>query len=214
MTALRKELPRLPDRMRGRPVDHRGFPVPWFVAWLDGEPDFRIIRPNGLAIAVKQQRCWICGQQLGRHLAFVIGPMCAINRITSEPPSHRECAEFAVQACPFMLRPRMKRNTVDLPEHYRNPAGIHVDRNPGVMCMWITKSFKPFKANGGYLLNIGEPESVSWWTEGRYATRAEVQASIDGGFPQLRELAEQDGPEAVADLMRRVETAQALLPKG
>jgi hypothetical protein len=212
MTALRKELPRLPERMRGRPVDARGFPVPWFVATIDGEPDFRVIRPNGLVIAVKQNRCWICGVALGQHKAFCIGPMCAINRITSEPPSHRECAEFAVRACPFMLRPRMKRNTVDLPENYREPAGIHVSRNPGVMCMWITKSFKPFRVDNGYLLEIGEPESVTWWTEGRYAKRAEVQASIDSGFPQLFELAEKDGPGAMAELIAKVNKMQPLLP--
>jgi len=38
MTALRESLPSLPLAMRGLPRDHRGYPVPWFVAWVDGKP--------------------------------------------------------------------------------------------------------------------------------------------------------------------------------
>jgi hypothetical protein len=210
---LRADLPPLPDRMRGLPLDHRGFPVPWFVAITDGVPDFRVLRPGGLQIAVKKNICWICGGPLGVYMAFVIGPMCAINRINSEPPSHRQCAEFAVRACPFMLHPRMKRNEKDLPELHLKPAGVHLDRNPGVMCMWITKSFKPFKVHNGYLLDLGEPCFVTWWTEGRAATRAEVQASIAGGFPQLQAMAEQEGPDSVAGLSRKVAAVHRLLPQ-
>jgi len=219
MTDLRKDLPPLPERMRGLPVDHRGFPVPWFV-WIndEGVPDFRVIRPGGIALAIKKRCCWICGHPLGKFLTFMIGPMCVINRVTSEPPSHSECAEFAARACPFMLRPKMRRNEHELPEKYVKPAGIHLDRNPGAVCEWITKSFKPFRvsrpgAHDGILLDIGEPETVLWWAEGREATRAEVQASIDGGFPDLMALAERDGPDAVSALKRKVEEAQGYLPR-
>lgn len=31
-------------------------------------------------------------------MTFVVGPMCELNRISGEPPSHRECAEFSA-AC-------------------------------------------------------------------------------------------------------------------
>ena len=32
--------------------------------------------------SVKEKRCWICGDKRGKYGAFVIGPMCAINRIS------------------------------------------------------------------------------------------------------------------------------------
>src|SRR5262245_3833667 len=100
----------MPGRIRWLPIDARGFPVPWFVAWFkDGEqvepgvglPDFRVADANKMRSALKLRLCWVCGKRLGRHLAFTIGPMCAINRTMSEPPSHYECARFAAQACPF-----------------------------------------------------------------------------------------------------------------
>jgi hypothetical protein len=33
ITPLRADLPALPERMKRLSVDHRGFPVPWFVQW-------------------------------------------------------------------------------------------------------------------------------------------------------------------------------------
>jgi hypothetical protein len=42
MSELRKDLPDgMPESVGRLPVDHRGYPVPWFVAWIDGKPEFR-----------------------------------------------------------------------------------------------------------------------------------------------------------------------------
>lgn len=94
----------LPPRIAKLPTDERGYPVPYFVEWIDGKPDFRVMSSKNLARAVKYRRCWICGEELGRFLCFTIGPMCGVNRISSEPPSHYDCARFAVSACPFLTR--------------------------------------------------------------------------------------------------------------
>ena len=115
----------IPRRMQSLPVDpKRGVPVPWFVVWLDeagepcaagkGTPDFRVVRPNGIAVAHTHQLCWVCGERRGTFSAFVIGPMCAVNRISGEPPAHLECADFAGRACPFLVRPAMKRRETNL----------------------------------------------------------------------------------------------------
>ena len=187
----------MPSRISKLPQDHRGFPVPWFVTWIDGQPDFRIITPERMVAAIKGDRCWICGEQLGRFKAFVIGPMCAINRTSGEPPSHRECAEFAAKACPFLTRPRMKRNEKDLPCGHSDGPGIALKRNPGVSLVWITKRYSTFRVENGFLFNVGEPEETLWFAEGRPARREEVLASIDSGLPLLREEAEKDGAEAL-----------------
>jgi hypothetical protein len=218
MTTLRADLPELPERMRKLPVDGRGFPVPWFVAFFEGVPDFRVIRPNGLVTAIERNTCWLCGEPLGVKKVFVIGPMCAINRVTTEPPCHYDCAHFAVRACPFMLNPAAKRPNKPLPEGAMKPAGLHVDHNPGAMCMWITRSFKPFNVSayipggGGFLLKLGDPISVSWWARGRAATHDEVIASVDSGMELLRANAEQQGQEALDDLQRQYQRMLPLLP--
>jgi hypothetical protein len=213
-----------PARLNHLATDHRGFVVPWFVQWFkDGEgcaygegvPDFRCADERKFHRALKEKRCWVCGDTLGVHLAFVIGPMCAVNKVTSEPPCHLECAEYSVRVCPFLTRPRMRRNEHNLPEERIEAAGVHLKRNPGAACIWITRSyqtFRPHMGQAGLLINLGPAERVHWYCEGRPATRGEIMASIDSGLPVLRDVAALQGSAAVAELARGVSDLARLLP--
>jgi len=189
---LRAGLPPLPPKMRGLPIDKRGFPVPFFVAMVNGEPDHRVVEPRALQTCVRQNRCWICGNTLGAYKAFVLGPMCAINRISAEPPCHLECAQYAATACPFLTRPHAKRREAGMPEERSAPGGIMLTRNPGVCLVWVTKSFRPMRAQGGIVFQIGDADSMHWYAEGRAAVREEIEESISGGLPHLVEMAHKD----------------------
>lgn len=210
----------MPARFRRLPVDHRGYPVPKFVDWIDGKADFRVVDGRWMGKAVTQKLCWLCGEKLGRHLAFVIGPMCAVNRVNSEPPSHLECARFAVKACPFMTQPKRARNLHDLPAETKQAAGIPLDRNPGVMLIWVTDTYKPFRAlqsvepgtPGGILFRLGNPTKLEWYTQGRKATRDEILASINSGLPLLRKIAEDEGRDAILEFEEQVKRGMALVP--
>ena len=140
--------------------------------------------------------------------------MCAINRVSSEPPSHKECAEFAVQACPFMVNPQRPRNVHGLPENRVDPGGIMIERNPGVTLLWVTESYRTFRAgkSAGILIKIGDPVETQWWARGRTATREEIMASINTGLPILQHTARQEGPEAMLALDELVKTGLALVP--
>jgi hypothetical protein len=184
----------------------------------EGEPDFRMISEHDRARAFKNGLCWICGQPMDVHRVYVIGPMCVVNRTTMEPASHRDCAEYAAKACPFLARPRMRRQPIDDIEDELAPglvpgvAGEMIARNPGVTCLYETNDAKAFDAGNGWLIRLGDPTRVDWWAEGRQATRAEVMASIESGLPSLRELAEAEGDFAVLDLGRLTGEAMKLLP--
>lgn len=202
----------MPERIRALPVSARGYPVPWFVALIDGVPDFRVVAPGRLTQAVKGRRCWVCGQPLGRYMAMTLGPMCAINRTVSEPPSHRDCAVFSARACPFLANPRMRRNEVALPEERTEAPGVHLRRNPGAVAVWITEGYTPFRAGDGVLFTFDDPVEITWFAEGRPATRAEVQASIDGGMPALKAAYLANGPDGLAQLRGDLARALPLLP--
>jgi hypothetical protein len=232
-TTLHPNLPPIPLRMQRLPVDERGFPVPWFVQWFhaDGSPsginpspgdhpDFRVVDSRKKVIALKHQLCWVCGDPLGRNMAFVIGPMCAINRISSEPPSHLGCATFSARGCPFLTKPRVVRRENDLPEGYASAPGVAIMRNPGVALVWVTRWYgivsgqtADGRGGEGILCRVGDPEEVFWYCEGREATRAEVWASIQGGLPTLMEAAALDGPGSVRSCQAALRAVERLLPK-
>lgn len=207
-----REVP-MPDRVAALPRNRAGYPVPFFVATVDGEPDFRVTKTFAHVACLADRRCWICGQRGGADLAaFTIGPMCAVNRITSEPPSHVECAEYAAKACPFLSRPGMVRRERGLPAA-RTAAGTMIKRNPGVALVWVTHQWTTFPQGNGLLFELGEPSAVSWWAHGRPATRSEVVASITSGMPLLEECCV--GPhylEDVAELTEQYERALRYLP--
>jgi hypothetical protein len=201
MTELNKRIAGIPipERLAGCVLSDEGYPVPYFVPFVDGRPEFRAMDPEKFVHAVRHRRCWLCGRTLGKHLTFPIGPMCAITRTTAEPPSHLSCAEYAVRACPFLSQPRMRRNEKDLPAGI-GTAGISIDRNPGVTVLWTTLSYKLFSSGNGYLLRIGDPEHVESYALGRNATREELARSIITGYPILQATAKQDGPDAEDEL--------------
>ena len=216
-----REFPDLPDRMKRLPISEKGFPIPYFAGEdNDGKRDFRLITKEKLQQALDGDRCWVCGERLGKFKAFVIGPMCGINRTISDPPSHRECAIFSAKNCPFLSNPLAKRNERGLDEITKEPdRGVALKRNPGACGVWITKSYKPFKCpiTGGLLFEIGDPHEVLWFASGREATRQEVERSIETGLPHLRELCDVEGTEqrrheAHAELTRRTEEFSKLLP--
>jgi hypothetical protein len=214
MTELNQSIAHIPIpyHMRNRPISATGFPVPWFVANVDGAPDFRVVDTPKIGRGFHGDLCWLCGDKMGKFKCFVIGPMCAINRTSAELPCHRDCAVYAARACPFLTKPRMRRNTADMPEH-QSPGGIMLERNPGVVLLWITLSYRPFKVDGGSLFAIGDPVRVEFYSQGRHATRAEIIESIDSGMPHLRGLAALEGRAALADLDARYHKAMKLLPK-
>jgi hypothetical protein len=213
MNALRPELKELPLRMMDLRLDERGFPVPWFVEWIDGRPDFRVMSGEKWTRAVKEKLCWVCGQKLGSFLVFVLGPMCGINRTTSEPPCHLECARWSAANCPFLSRPRMVRREAGLPEGAEETiGGVPLKRNPGVALLWVTRRYEVWRPDdGGLLIEVGLPVQVEWYAEGRIATRAEVEESIRTGLPHLEEIArKQVGGEKA--LRCKVKEFERLLP--
>lgn len=218
--ALRPDIAEPPRFMQKLPIDKRGYPVPWFVDWVNGEPEFRAMDPRKFRAAINDRLCWTCGSGLFGEEVFVIGPMCAVNRISSEPPSHRECALYAAMNCPFLSKPQMHRRKDEEIDAIKKPSpGVMIERNPGVTLLWYTRRHalltvrnRPGAADG-ILFQIGRPFKTEWYCRGRAATREEVMQSFESGLPILREQAEtHDGPEGMAFLETQITEARRLIP--
>jgi hypothetical protein len=210
LNAAIRDIP-VPKRLVGRPLTDKGFPVPWFASFIDGSWNLVAVDPAKIHEALRKEKCWICGDTLGRYKSFIIGPMCSINRISSEPPQHRECAEYAVKACPFLSKPRMRRNEAAAAEAgsgKEKVPGIMIEHNPGAALIWVTRTFHVSRDG---LIELGPPVETLWFCEGRKATRAEILASIDKGLSLLRPMAaaEEGGTEL---LEQQLAEAMKLVP--
>jgi hypothetical protein len=181
------------------------------VPWIDGKPEFRMGDQEKLVLAIKGSLCWVCGERLGRYKAFLIGPLCSINRISAEPPMHQDCAEFSAMACPFLIGKQLERREGGLPDAAPE-VGVMIRRNPGCAAVWMTTDYQLVVANGGILFRIGEPTAIKWYAKGREASRADVMASIESGLPILQAEAERESPEAVAELAKMRGAAERYLP--
>jgi hypothetical protein len=219
---IKSDISDLPARMLRLPVDARGYPVPYFVSWLDGSgvptkrgqgtPDFRVVNPETIVQCHTDGRCWVCGQPMGSYKAFVIGPMNVLSRTSSEPPSHGDCADFSARACPFLIHPREKRRDNRMPDVWHKPPGEVIPCNPRLAIVWTVKRYQLVQVNGRIVFDIGTPEHVKWYTEGRLATRAEVLASIGSGLPTLYENAKPRGQAGADEIGRRYDACMPLIP--
>lgn len=214
----------IPSFLAHLPVDRHRRPVPWFVHWPEPDvPDFRVVGEGKLVDAYRFDLCWVCGKRRGRHAAFVIGPMCAINRVSPEPPSHLYCAAFSAVYCPFLATPSMRRRTTGLDGDLEsNTAGVAIERNPGVALVWSSRTWAPRRVEQydeagvrteGVLFNVGEPTLISAYAAGRLATAEELAASIESGLPILREACQRDRDPAdsLAMLERQAAATRELL---
>ena len=96
----------MPERLSRRPKDGRGFPTPFISAQINGKHDFRVIDHAKWEEVVSGRLCQLCGEPISGPLYFIGGPACAKNHIFFDPHMHRECAEYAIQVCPYLALPR------------------------------------------------------------------------------------------------------------
>lgn len=204
MSAVTVRFPDLPKRVARLPTDRRGFPIPWFVAWRDGQPHFPAVDAAKLGIAWNEDLCWVCGDRLGSIRGWVVGPMSAIEGATPEPPSHYDCARFSVCNCPHL-----STATAPFSEKYEGAEGYAPQANvskvrTGATAIWMTKGrgATPFRAGQGTLFGLNEPVRLEWFADGRPAAAREVAEAIALALPTLQRTAEREGRSA--ELARRL----------
>lgn len=202
----------MPPRVARLPVDARGFPVPWFVSWRGGTPLFPVVDAAKLGVAWTAERCWICGEGLGAWRGWIVGPMSALEGATPEPPSHCECAAFAMTACPHLASAdaRFSEDAAGAPGHV---AQANVSRlRTDATAIWVTRGrgASAVRANGGVLFRLEPPARLEWWSRRRPASGQAVREAIAAALPTLRRTAEAERRTAALDA--RLRWLQAWMP--
>ncbi len=104
----------IPKELAHLKIDERGYPIPYFVSWIDGKPEFRFLNAERLDMIIKRKVCHICGKKLPTdYQYFVSGPIGLGNTISTDAPMHRICAEFSLKACPHLFLQKAARREND-----------------------------------------------------------------------------------------------------
>lgn len=188
MKALREGFPSLPVRMRTLPRDDAGLPIPYLLTLIDGRAEMSRADHAKAAACHAQQRCWLCGDKLGKYTAFMTEALAAVTRISRTPPAHQDCAKYAAQ------------------------AGLLQAPGVNVSLVWVSRSHGVRVSHGAQLFILGDAEQTFWYSDGRLATRDEVQRSMEVGLPSLYAVAQEGGNEAVMGLDLQVARATRQFP--
>lgn len=161
----------IPPRLALRPRDGRGYPIPFTVLLdRDGTPDFRVTDRIKWDQVLDQRLCALCAEPLGRHLAFVGGPLSHESRYFTDPPMHLECARYAVQVCPFLAAPNFRyAESVLEKDGVLLRTAEHVDpARPDRFFIATSRSMRRVRlSTGGLLIQAGPWDAVEWWLNGQ-----------------------------------------------
>ena len=153
----------IPFRLQSRPA-HEEIPIP-YITFVDkhGKPSWATTHPGRFLKALKEELCAACGQRVGKaHFrVFIVQPLQAIRHISLTLPMHMDCAQW--MGCNF---PTMRAD--------------------GLWAAYVTRGFKVVRTPAGPVFLLGTPatrEGITWYTEGRKATRDEVIEEFDKIVP-------------------------------
>jgi hypothetical protein len=144
-----------PPQIRIRPRDERGYPILYTSAYNeDGTPNFIMGDPQKVYNCGMGQLCGVCGAFLRDYKTYpfpawrdpavycIGGPVSAEKTgVFNDPPMHKECAEWAMQVCPWMAFKTYKRHAVR--EGAAKIEGqIHIPDRPPYLVLAEARGFK------------------------------------------------------------------------
>lgn len=195
----------VPHRLRDVPLERNGYPVPWVSDWtgtsdvpsdyrpVPGHPEWGDYNATEAGIgeghalagllhsarqirAMVQRLCGVCGRHVNGRAILIGGP----NLVTQgfhEPPVHRDCARYAIQACPGINRGHpvvVEARTYDLIPIWGDAAGNTYRNKPPLVRL-------PVVAVAGLAAGDSSVYTMAEWA--RY-TKTCPHPDLEGGFPE------------------------------
>ncbi|MEN1648456.1 hypothetical protein AAIH51_33530, partial [Pseudomonas aeruginosa] len=114
---------------------------------------------------LREGLCGMCGQKLGKAMAFVGGPISIKNRLFADLPMHESCAVYAMQACPFIAAPKFSYQSALSTEMAVNP--LVSDSRPDRFGLGITNKMKLVTIQGQTVIKAGRFSRVQYWVGGK-----------------------------------------------
>lgn len=140
-----------PALLAARPT-FAGLPVPYFVGWVGGRPDFRLLDAQRQGFCFAYAKCAICGSAGPTPKYLICGPIGLENRVHTEPAVHEACARYALLTCPYLSRADSARRQ-DYPAGSRYSHGGLAEKPDELFLVELDK-WQLLRVPSGRLLNF------------------------------------------------------------
>jgi hypothetical protein len=118
--------------------------------------------------AIRSRLCGQCGKPLYRRIAFICAEEDLDGRQAEEPGMHRECAEYAFSACPFLSQPGYQTRGREIKDDKSIlvPWSTQVEDRPEQMALVITTGYRPVMCGPKLVAEFDPPRQVLWYRDG------------------------------------------------
>ena len=164
----------IPKHLSHLPV-YNGFPVP-FTVFVDhnGVPHFKINDERKNFLCFDHFLCSVCGKPLNDDMWFVGGQLSAFHPrgAFNDPPTHKACAIFALQTCPYMVTTKYmsKKGLPAVPGLFFDPTQT-MDRLPFFCLVRTTDYTITSHALNRFLVPKKPYLEVEYWRDGTHITK-------------------------------------------
>lgn len=134
----------IPEFLKHLKVNDKGYPIPYFVGYVAGKHDFRLLDARKQILCVDTKICAICGKKLFKGAYyFISGPEGYKNKISTDPAMHRQCAEYSLNVCPHLHIEKTSRRQAGLEDIPGKEAQeVYMAPKPATIIMVKCDKFK------------------------------------------------------------------------
>lgn len=196
----------IPALMKNLPKDKRGYPIPHTVITKDGVAHFTVNDEARRQRSIAEDKCPICNRKLFRFRASIGGPLSALHPHGAfiDPPMHVECAQYALQVCPYLALPSyIKRiDAGTLKDEIITIDQTMDPRKPDLFLMVVHRDQRYVFWDGTMLVRYIKPTKpyvrIEYWNhskqipndEGEQIARAVLQKQLEADYEHLLKEAE------------------------
>ena len=203
-----------PKRVQKLP-EHQGLKIPYSVAIDEGgKPNYNLTDAEKYITCIRENKCFICGQTLGKHKAFMLPPLAVLRLQHNIPPSHRDCAIWSAETLPSTLNNKpmlLSANDQKQPE-----------QKTGLIMIAVTTKAIYTATNNSPEWSFTNKESeilineAHWYLDGKQVNYDEVQSHLNKALGVITaEINQSDSEvkkEAIETLHSRYRLLEGFMP--
>ena len=171
----------IPNRMKSLEKDARGYPCPVILQRdATGKALFTVNNAAKVELVARRHFCGICGKKMPANDRWLVASARLFTDFRAgflDPPMHRECAEYALQVCPYIANPSWGKEiapimlkNAKMPENFEivtAPVGSYSQAKPPMFGLGRIDAIDIHNTTGQCVFSVRTWLEVHYWKDGK-----------------------------------------------